>query len=445
MSALVNNTGLSDDKTTVTKISANARIDYILRFSKQAILVINESTSQNVQFSSQFLATIPENHNAAYIPLSAQFNDIQIRCRIIEQLSAGELFDPELSLAVSVINLAKNSQQEITIVLDNAQHLSLQVFHEVSQLTAIAKKANLAINVVMFGSVQAGRTIKGHKELFLNKLVLLSAQSGQLLSTSAGVFQGQKVKWYMLNINKWLFAMIALLMVLSATVLFLLQQDTFNFSLPLKNNTISKVSLAQTLNEPQPTVINDKNESEINIAATEDVYLSLIGAPKTLSELSSIEKHLPASPLDVMQAMSSSSSVKYEAPEPEKVQFNTANLVQKSSSTQDLKIDRSASVVSVHNNYYKEKEAGFVIQIAAFSEESFPQTFLNSLTGFNYHIYKRSLNNRATLVVTSQVYPDKLSAVEAISILPKSILMRQPWIKSLRVVNNEINAFQGSQ
>ena len=127
MSALVQNIGLSNDNPSVTKISAYARIDYILRFSKQAILVIDESHQQNAALSGQFLASLSEQHNAAYISLSAKFNNIQIRCRIIEQLCTGELFDPELSLAVSVINLAKKSQQAISIVLDNAQYLSLQI------------------------------------------------------------------------------------------------------------------------------------------------------------------------------------------------------------------------------------------------------------------------------------------------------------------------------
>ena len=118
MSALTKNINISDNNTSVTKISAQARIDYILRFSKQAILVIDESVEQNTTISNQLLANLPEQHNVAYVALSSQFNNIQIRCRIIEQLYTGELFEPEISLAVSVINLAKKSKQSISIVLD---------------------------------------------------------------------------------------------------------------------------------------------------------------------------------------------------------------------------------------------------------------------------------------------------------------------------------------
>ena len=140
MSAIARKIGLSNDSSSVTKISAHARIDYILRFSKQAILVIDESIEQNTPISGQFLDGLPEQYNAAYISLSGQFNNIQIRCRIIEQLYSGELFDPEISLAVSVTNLAKKSQQAISIVLDKTQYLSLQILHELSQLAQLQKK-----------------------------------------------------------------------------------------------------------------------------------------------------------------------------------------------------------------------------------------------------------------------------------------------------------------
>ena len=172
---------------------------------------------QNGQITNQFIASIPEQHNAAYISLSTQFNDIQIRCRIIEQLSAGELFDPEISLAVSVINLAKKSKQAFTVVLDNTQYLSLQILHEVTQLAAIAKKANLIINVVMFGTPEAGIKIQENKSLFHNKLTLLSAQSGQLLPTNSTIFNRPKRQWYAIGINKWLLSFIIVLCFFSSS------------------------------------------------------------------------------------------------------------------------------------------------------------------------------------------------------------------------------------
>ena len=41
----------------------------------------------------------------------------------------------------------------------------------------------------MFGSVQAGKTVAENKNLFDNKLTLLSAQTGQLLSTTSALLR----------------------------------------------------------------------------------------------------------------------------------------------------------------------------------------------------------------------------------------------------------------
>ncbi|WP_143764423.1 SPOR domain-containing protein [Cognaticolwellia mytili] len=443
----MNSLDLSDDNTSVTKISANARIDYILRFTKQAILVIDESVEQNAQITNQFIATIPEQHNAAYISLSSQFSDIQIRCRIIEQLSAGELFDPEISLAVSIVNLARKSQQAISIVLDNTQHLSLQILHEVSQLTAIAKKANLVINVIMFGSPQAGIKIQENQNLFHNKLTLLSAQSGQLLSTNAAIFRKMKVKWYAIAINKWLLAAFVLLFSLAAAVILLLQQDSFNFTGLPKVEDDKKTNLSELLTEPQTTVLNKKNDNTALVAKPHDVYLSLI-VPKTIpSKINASVVPIPATPNDMVLAMTSlplvneskadDTIVAVELPRAEK---NIAN----KEITTELSIVANNSIKR-GREYYLSHETGFVIQIAAFSDITKRDEFIKDLVGVEYHVYQRLLNGVVVFVITSPIYADRISVEQQLSVMPESIRLRQPWIKSLEVINNEINVFQDSQ
>ena len=93
-------------------ISVTARIDYNIRFAKQAVLVVGNNTEQYSQLASQFLVSLsnvkptvdhPDTHiNVAFVAASSKLNDIQIRCRLIEQLFVNTLFDPEQSLAVSV-------------------------------------------------------------------------------------------------------------------------------------------------------------------------------------------------------------------------------------------------------------------------------------------------------------------------------------------------------
>ncbi len=452
MSALVQNIGLSNDNRSVTKISAYARIDYILRFSKQAILVLDESQEQSAALSGQFLASLPEQHNAAYISLSAKFNNIQIRCRIIEQLCTGELFDPELSLAVSVINLAKKSQQAISIVLDNTQYLSLQILHEVSQLAAIAKKANLTVNIVMFGSVQAGRNVADHKSLFDNKLALLSAQSGQLLSSTSPLFKNTQPSWHFIVKNKWLISILIILLALGGMVIGLLKQDSFNFAKAIVPISQEKISLAKALAKPQTMVlagdgnINPQvlaaeqplavNKVAIDTAISEDIYQSL------MNPIASVEINapmIPASPADIISAIAIADD---DILSIERATRTDASNQQK----QDITAGNNAlsKPLPINNNYYIGK-TGYVVQIAAFSDLQLPKIFLDTLEEIDYNVYQRLLNDQPLVVFTSAVYADKSAAQLALSAFPQSLRKRQPWIKSVEVINNEINAFLYSQ
>ncbi|MBA6340669.1 hypothetical protein H4J59_06660 [Colwellia sp. MB02u-10] len=448
MSALMKNIGLSNDNTSVTKISAHARIDYILRFSKQAILVIDESVEQSAPSASQFLASLPEQHNAAYISLAAQFNNIQIRCRIIEQLYTGELFDPEISLAVSVINLAKKSPQGISIVLDSAQHLSLQILHELSQLAAIAKKANLVVNIVMFGSVQAGKTVANNKSLFDNKLTLLSAQSGQLLSTTSAIFKNTQPKWQFINQNKVLISALVFLLGLGVLVINLLQLDSFNFAKLISANKQAEISLTEVLAKPQTMVLainredNAEPVTETKIENTrlaarpKDIYSSLINPSSVLPRKA---LRLPASPAEVMSAITAESMNSAAA---------NGAMLKPSASRRNVQAitaqNKLVNQVSVNNDYYS-NHLGYVIQLAAYSDLTLPKSLLEDLTTIDYQVYQRLLNNKPSVVITTLAYAEKSAAQSALAALPKLLLARQPWIKPVTVINNEINAFLLSQ
>jgi DamX protein len=449
MSALKQNIGISNDNTKVTKISAQARIDYILRFSKQAILVIDESEQQSTPISSQFLAALPEQHNAAYISLSPKFNNIQIRCRIIEQLYTGELFDPEISLAVSVINLSKKSQQAISIVIETAQHLSLQLLHELSQLAAIAKKANLVVNIVMFGSAQAGKNVATNKNLFENKLTLLSAQSGQLISASSAIFKNSKPKWNFIKQNKWPISALVLLLGLGAGIINLFQIDSVRFSKAIFANNHEEVSLTKALAKPQTMVLSSDGKTfaqisdsitainSTNIAAIpSEIYSSLINP---LPVVSIKVEALPPLPSEIMSAITTVNNDNVQAVDAV-VKTSTSLLKIKTTAEQNKLINQ----LKVGNDYYA-NNTGYVIQLAAYRDFKLPKTFLDTLSTIDHQVYQRLLNNKPLIVITSLVYADKSAAQSALSLLPKSLLARQPWIKSVRVVNDEINAFLHSQ
>lgn len=453
MSALTQNIDISDDTTSVTKISTQARIDYILRFSKQAILVIDESVEQNTTISNQLLASLPEQHNVAYVALSSKFNNIQIRCRVIEQLYTGELFDPEISLAVTVVNLAKKSKQSISIVLDSAQHLSLQIVHELTQLALIAKKANLVVNVVMFGSLQAGRNIAVNKSLFDNKLSLLSSQTGQLLSTTSPIFKKIPNKWSFTKRNKWLVSALLFLIGVVALVINLIQLDSFNFTQPITALKTENVSLTKTLSQPQTMVIEGKKFNKLNASITTDnavntheraipadIYSSLVN-PKTTSIKEPMP--LPASSFDIISAITAN-----ETDGSVSMALNNEPNVEPQEVNVKLPVSQAklniSSKLQVNNEFYTGK-TGYVIQLSAFRDLVLPQKYLDELATIEYHIYQRLLNDKPLLVFTSIIYAEKSAAQAALSNLPTGLLSRKPWIKSMSVVNNEINAFQLSQ
>jgi DamX protein len=113
------NTLPNESVSSNTDISVIARINYNLRFTKQAVFVLGQNTEQYSLLATEFLGNLSTNPskaqanklseiqlNVAFVSASNKLDDIQIRCRLIEQLFVNTLFDPEQSLAVSIFNLA---------------------------------------------------------------------------------------------------------------------------------------------------------------------------------------------------------------------------------------------------------------------------------------------------------------------------------------------------
>jgi DamX protein len=231
-----------------------------------------------------------------------------------------------------------------------------------------------------------------------------------------------------------------------------LQQDSFNFSKSLVVDNQEKILLKNELAKPQTTVLTAKNTQmthakvaaqslpdklkKHSAAIPEDIYLSLTSPVSDEAKKSEI---LPASPADIMLAMAAQSN-----------DVVSSNVTVASTSASEKKL--AAKTVSndyhkpliINNAYYADKK-GYVIQIAAFSELQLPKAFLNTLADVEYKAYQRLLNDKAIMVITSNAYAERAAAEFALSKLPKALLERQPWLKSVTVVNNEINAFLSSQ
>jgi DamX protein len=101
--------------------------------------------------------------------------------------------------------------------------------------------------------------------------------------------------------------------------------------------------------------------------------------------------------------------------------------------------------VGANANYYKSEQTGFVIQIAGFTRLSVYQEFIPDFKDLNIKSYYRLFNQQTMLMITSEVFKTRLAAEKAVTLLPSSIQVHQPWVKSVEAINNEINAYQLSQ
>jgi len=101
--------------------------------------------------------------------------------------------------------------------------------------------------------------------------------------------------------------------------------------------------------------------------------------------------------------------------------------------------------VGAQATYYISAPSGFVIQIAGFTRLSVYQEFIPDFVGLKIKSYYRLFNQQPMLMITSEVFETRLAAEKAVTLLPSSIKVYQPWVKSLQAINNEINAYQDSQ
>ena len=439
-------------------ISVISRIEYNLRFTQQAVLVIANNAEQYSQLASQILVNLStikpsvgalahqDNHiNVAFVSASSKLNDIQIRCRLIEQLFVNTLFDPEQSLAVSVLRFAKQHGEAISIVIDHAHALSLQVKYELCQLVNLAKKSKLTINVVLFGLTEAAQQLAINKSLFKNKMAIIDAETGQVISLDdtkimlqkdvSPLSLGQKVSLVsaMLLVAValfWLYLLIAEdvnQQVFSSTDQTVLEKNSEHILLPTKlADTSDNQPVRQMLKKRKAEVVESSlklSTSEVsNLATSEEINNALMA--NILVDAIDI---LPAKAGDVLQALVIADN---------KSDANVVRATIKEAVNQ-------TQTVEITNSYYQTKseeyENGYVVQIAGFSDENLLKRFLALHPGEDFHSYQKQLNGKSFTVITSKVFQNKAKAKATIQLLPIQLIERKPWVKSISSVINEIN------
>jgi DamX protein len=454
---------------SISDISVTTRIDYNLRFTKQAVLVVANNTEQYSQLASQFLVSLSNERpnsnqvsskdtpiNVAFLSASTKLNDIQIRCRLIEQLFVNALFDPEESLAVSALRFAKQQNEPISIVIDHAHALSLQVKYELSQLVSLAKKNKLTINIVLFGLIEAAQQLSENKSLFKSKMVLIDAETGQVISFDDKKFTREKTS-NALGLWQKLSLLGAMLVITAALIwLYLLIVEDINQQAKLTDTQAFQLSDSALSTDSTISIIGDeairtmqKKEKVAGLANPQEVVVT-----KTYSQATS---------KDVLQALLADNSVKQSNLMPAKagdvlqalvisdVQIKdepTTLITEKTpSESQWVEVGSiQASSDEVNLRYYQAKaieyKQGYVIQIAGFTNVVLSTRFIEQNPGESLHSYQRYLAEKDFTVVTSKVYATKTEAKAALSSLPAQLAERKPWLKPISSVISEINTFK---
>ena len=505
MSSLAQALEIPTQSESVTTISAIARVDYILRFSKQAVMVVDEQIALCSSVGSQFLSNLSSDHNAAYITMSAKLNDLQVRCRIIEQLFGNTLFDPEQSVAVSLINLVKKHQQPVSIVIDNAHLLSLQLTHELCQLAEVAKKSDHQISILMLSTPQGGLKVCQNQSLFHKKLAIISAQSGQLISHNSKQFKPVKNYLAITPMKKWLAFILVLALVAAGSVYLLFKRDVFSFSAVInqltaeqhkpKNNSGKVAETFVFVTADENKIVTGSQQASVN-----DIFTSLVDGPIVNTNI--VEKPPEkAQPVDIIHAIEAftlpsdsmiTNSATVDNLERKEIESDVVEITEQNQQTIHQQIiapeivqveniavnsdsiieplpDNNNSVITTptsigssnisveesenlsvqsppsENEQFQGQQQGFVIQIAGFTQKSVLDEFLADFQALSFFQYRRLVNNEVMTILTTEYYLNREQAEQAFSQLPQAIKDRSPWIKAISAINDEINRLQRSQ
>jgi len=472
MSALAYSTNKSDNAPSVTTISASARIDYIFRFSKQTILVVNDNAETFSQIGSQFIASLPEDQNTAFISVSSKLNNIQMRCRIVEQLFGSSLFDPERSLAVSIINLSKANNDAISIVIENADLLSLQLLHELCQVSEIAKKMKKDINVLLIGAIETGSVMANNRSLFDNKVSILSANTGQLVSLGSKKLKNSTSSFSLFKAKKVWLASLMCLTVIIASLVVLQQREPIDFSSLIEKNFNEKNEVVSNFVLPQKDKLQSvKTENElvnenVQAASNEDILKAIVNlvandkgisnqqAVASIAEVTAsiqsmeIEKEANKSEFTKQEVLPLAFSNDNNAPviiEPviKEKTFTESNVDEITTNKEPRAIPSNVSR-QINDIHYQDKSNGFLVQIAGFTQFSVFEEFIAEYTSLDYLGYYRILNQQEFLVITSTIFSTRDEAEKALLSLPIELLEAGAWVKSLEAVNSEIEQYQQS-
>jgi DamX protein len=422
---------LNNTQADVTKINAVARVDYVLRFNHHPAVIMAASRDNYQQTFSDYLEQIAVNHNVALLQATPKLTNIQCRCRIVEQLFSHALFDPEQPLYKTLIPLATQSKEVLNIVIEHGQYLTLQMLHELCQLTEQAQKQQLLVHVAIFGDKSLVNHIVENKAVLAKRLSLIDAENGQLLTWTL-LPLSVKFQW---NHNVLKAVVVGLSLFLAVIMYWQLsfnqpqiQQDgkkvtTLSSAAPIvtikpQGDLIKKTPKEiQAMSQPNESTLPPEDlKSETQIATPDDVISALMGKDTMVFQQPEI-----ATPSDIASAL---------------LVFN--QLSEKTVLNAPKTANRAEPVNRQSVAYYQQFQQGYVVQLAGFYHRSEYEQFIQRFSTVEYHQYYKKINEKPYLVLTSAVVDSREQAQQLLQALPQQMQVTSPWIRSISDVKKEI-------
>lgn len=129
------------------------RLRHLTQFSSHLLFVSGPIGAGKSTILSNYVAS-DLNQNSIAVNASQEFGVVALRTHILQQISFDGQINPQASLAKGIVALRSQIGHELTLCVDNAQHLNSTIFNELMQLVelSLAKKIQTNINVILFST-----------------------------------------------------------------------------------------------------------------------------------------------------------------------------------------------------------------------------------------------------------------------------------------------------
>ena len=131
------------------------RLRHLSQFSSHLLLVSGEPGAGKSTLAQQYSCT-DFNQNTIFLAAQRNIADVTVREQLLQQLSYDGRFNAHLSLTDSLVALAAQCSEELTLVIDDGHWLSAAMISEFTELleSCLQNRINIRINIILFAEPQ---------------------------------------------------------------------------------------------------------------------------------------------------------------------------------------------------------------------------------------------------------------------------------------------------